>query len=203
MKAKRFFGSFFLGAILILVGCEKQAATEPTQGEVIFLADPAEIQAGNCTMLVWDASTAFEVRLDGVLVTLAGNQEVCPTENTIFVLEADLGTSVERQEVEVKVIGAGEQSEMGVTPEPEEQTGTPGPVMPGIPAYQADAWVALGNPPGDLGYDIRYNFSNHDIWYVTDATAGFHISTDRGLTWETRESKKNPIRLKSRERPDV
>ena len=44
-------------------------------------------------------------------------------------------------------------------------------------------WVRLGGPPGGLGYDIRYNFDNHDIWYVTDANAGVHISTDDGLTW--------------------
>ena len=45
------------------------------------------------------------------------------------------------------------------------------------------AWVRLGGPPGGLGYDIRYNFNNPDIWYVTDANAGVHISTDNGLTW--------------------
>ncbi len=45
-------------------------------------------------------------------------------------------------------------------------------------------WVRLGGPPGGLGYDIRYNFDNHDIWYVTDANAGVHISTDDGLTWQ-------------------
>jgi len=45
------------------------------------------------------------------------------------------------------------------------------------------SWVRLGGPPGGLGYDIRYKFDNPDIWYVTDANAGVHISTDNGLTW--------------------
>jgi photosystem II stability/assembly factor-like uncharacterized protein len=53
----------------------------------------------------------------------------------------------------------------------------------GVPAYQATGWVAMGGPPGDLGYDIRYDFDDHDTWYVTDAAAGFFISHDRGLTW--------------------
>ncbi|MBM3125339.1 MAG: hypothetical protein FJZ87_09740, partial [Chloroflexi bacterium] len=53
-----------------------------------------------------------------------------------------------------------------------------------LPAYQAETWIALGGPPGDLGYDIRYNFDDHNIWYVTDGNAGFHISADRGLTWK-------------------
>ena len=51
------------------------------------------------------------------------------------------------------------------------------------PAYLAVSWERMGGPPGGLGYDIRYNFDDPDIWYVTDAHSGFHISTDRGLTW--------------------
>ncbi len=45
-------------------------------------------------------------------------------------------------------------------------------------------WVRTGGPPGGLGYDIRYNFDNPDIWYVTDNYAGVHISHDNGLTWQ-------------------
>jgi len=45
-------------------------------------------------------------------------------------------------------------------------------------------WIRSGGPPGGTGYDIRYNFDNPDIWYVTDAGAGVHISTDNGLTWQ-------------------
>jgi len=44
-------------------------------------------------------------------------------------------------------------------------------------------WVRLGGPPGGLGYDIRYKFDDPNTWYVTDASAGVHISTDNGLTW--------------------
>jgi len=46
------------------------------------------------------------------------------------------------------------------------------------------SWVRLGGPPGGLGYDIRYKFDDPNIWYVTDANAGVHISTDNGLIWE-------------------
>ncbi len=45
-------------------------------------------------------------------------------------------------------------------------------------------WVRLGGPPGGTGYDIRYNFANSDIWYVTDAQGGVHISYDDGVTWQ-------------------
>ncbi len=53
-----------------------------------------------------------------------------------------------------------------------------------VPSSGELSWVRLGGPPGGLGYDIRYKFDNPDIWYVTDANAGVHISTDNGLTWE-------------------
>ncbi|MDH3942827.1 MAG: hypothetical protein OEV06_01865 [Anaerolineae bacterium] len=45
-------------------------------------------------------------------------------------------------------------------------------------------WVYTGGPPGGLGYDIRYNFEQPDIWYVTDSFAGLFRSTDNGVTWE-------------------
>lgn len=57
------------------------------------------------------------------------------------------------------------------------------PGLAGVPAYQAGSWVRTGGPIGGLGYDIRYNFDHHDIWYVTDSWSGFYISTDGGATW--------------------
>ena len=61
-----------------------------------------------------------------------------------------------------------------------------------LPAFAEDeptspladqTWVRLGGPPGGIGYEIKVNPSNPDIWYVTDAFAGIHKSTDRGVTW--------------------
>ena len=61
----------------------------------------------------------------------------------------------------------------------------PAPV-PDVSSISTDAltWIRTGGPPGGLGYDIRYNFANPDIWYVTDNFAGVHISTDNGYTWQ-------------------
>ncbi|MCU0612136.1 MAG: YCF48-related protein [Candidatus Eisenbacteria bacterium] len=62
------------------------------------------------------------------------------------------------------------------------------PAMPatttGQPDVQTGTWRRLGGPIGGLGYDIRYNFADHNVWYVTDAWSGFYISTDNGGTWE-------------------
>jgi len=46
-------------------------------------------------------------------------------------------------------------------------------------------WVRLGGPPGGLGYDIRVRPDDPETWFVTDAFAGVHMSTDGGLTWFT------------------
>jgi photosystem II stability/assembly factor-like uncharacterized protein len=70
------------------------------------------------------------------------------------------------------------------TPMPEATPVTEPPVpAAGVPAYQALPWIRTGGPIGGLGYDIRYNFADYNIWYVTDAFSGFHMSTDNGLTW--------------------
>ena len=57
------------------------------------------------------------------------------------------------------------------------------PQTANVPAYQAGSWVRTGGPIGGLGYDIRYNFADYNIWYVTDVWSGFYISTDNGTTW--------------------
>jgi photosystem II stability/assembly factor-like uncharacterized protein len=58
------------------------------------------------------------------------------------------------------------------------------PTFPILPVEQL-TWVRTGGPPGGLGYDIRYNFADPTIWYVTENYAGVHISTDNGYTWQT------------------
>ena len=61
---------------------------------------------------------------------------------------------------------------------------TPLPPQPDQPSTEPPGgWVRTGGPPGGLGYDIRYNFADPNIWYVTDNFAGVHISTDNGHTW--------------------
>ncbi|MFC1569289.1 T9SS type A sorting domain-containing protein [bacterium] len=52
-----------------------------------------------------------------------------------------------------------------------------------VPAYETESWVHTSGPLGGMGYDIRYNFDDPSIWYVTDAWAGFFISMDSGVTW--------------------
>jgi photosystem II stability/assembly factor-like uncharacterized protein len=64
---------------------------------------------------------------------------------------------------------------------------TPPPQAPSAAQTLTDVpgvWTRTGGPPGGLGYDIRYNFADPNVWYVTDNFAGVHISTNNGYTWQ-------------------
>jgi photosystem II stability/assembly factor-like uncharacterized protein len=81
----------------------------------------------------------------------------------------------------VEVMGLMEEAPTPTEPTTGEEPREPTSDHP--PAYQVEAWSQLGGPIGGLGYDIRYSYDDHETWYVTDAWAGIHRSTDRGLTW--------------------
>jgi len=63
--------------------------------------------------------------------------------------------------------------------------GGPSASAQGASPLADQSWVRLGGPPGGLGYDIRVRPDNPQIWFVTDAFAGVHLSTDGGLSWVT------------------
>jgi photosystem II stability/assembly factor-like uncharacterized protein len=189
MKTRIFlFNVMMILLILVLAACSGQATQAPSSSgtTITFTADSATLSPGECTMLRWDAPGAFVVSLDGQEMPVNGETEVCPTETSTYTLTMDTGDQLVRREVEITV--SGQSAAPGTKPEP-TSSGAPSYVpnppafVSGIPAYEAQGWVAVGGPPGDLGYDIRYNFADHDIWYVTDASGGFFISNDRGMTW--------------------
>jgi photosystem II stability/assembly factor-like uncharacterized protein len=105
-------------------------------------------------------------------------------------LHYDGGGYAEFDDLIVTAVGA-------AAPPPEPGEPPPGPeegeVEAGEPAAAPPSsseftWVRTGGPPGGLGYDIRYNFGDPNIWYVTDNFAGVHISTDGGRTWHPSNS---------------
>ncbi|MBI4731135.1 MAG: hypothetical protein HY781_03215 [Chloroflexi bacterium] len=154
--------------LMLLSACGGQPP--PTADFIIFTAERTSIQAGECTILHWEVTDGFGVTLNAQPVDKAGQMEVCPTETRGYELAVDMGTHIETRGVEITVSGEG-------------QAGGPTPLPSGMPESEPGIWVRLGGPPGGLGYDIRYNFGNPNIWYVTDTGAGVHISTDNGLTW--------------------
>ncbi len=159
--------------LFILSACGGQATETPAPTDgIFFAAERTNLQAGECTVLRWEVTAGFGVTLDAQPVDKSGQMEICPPETRGYELAVDMGTRMETRTIEIVVSGGTGQT-----------GGDQTPVPPGTPAYQSAAWVQLGGPPGGLGYDIRYDFSDFNRWYVTDAFAGFFYSDDRGLTW--------------------
>ena len=75
-------------------------------------------------------------------------------------------------DVSVTNLDEGVEISPETTPETEiNNTNSEGQDNPEIatdPVQTQLTWVRTGGPPGGLGYDIRYNFDNPDIWYATD-----------------------------------
>jgi len=121
-------------------------------------------------MLRWEVTEGFGVTLDGEDVPRVGEREVSPEQTHVFDLAVDMGTHIERRQIEIVVHEGG--------------TGEGPPrVEPGTPAYETKTWAPTGGPPGGLGYDIRMDPRNPDVMYVTDAWAGAFKSTDGGASW--------------------
>lgn len=93
----------------------------------------------------------------------------------------DVGEGIEEEEPgEVEPTVEEESPKEGEEPEPQTPSQPSAQILP----LSQLTWVRTGGPPGGLGYDIRYNFADPYIWYVTDFNAGVNISTDNGLTWQ-------------------
>ena len=77
----------------------------PLPPEAWFRLDQNPLTAGGCTMLRWDASHTQHVYLDGVKVSLNGQQEVCPAEPQTYVLRVVNDDSEETYELVLGVTG--------------------------------------------------------------------------------------------------
>ena len=111
--------------------------------------------------------------------------EPLPPGGIAFEIAGDATAKID--DVSVIVIDLDAENHPEPTPESEitntESEGQDGPGTTADPGQAQLTWVRTGGPPGGLGYDIRYNFDNPDIWYATDNYGGVHISKDDGLNW--------------------
>ena len=80
--SRRLMSPIIASAILIplvLVGCGPGTDALPPENEVaLFQADRVELSLGECTLLRWEVLRGFGARLDGEIVPMAGEMEVCP-----------------------------------------------------------------------------------------------------------------------------
>gem|GEM_PF-926756 len=157
---------------------------QPGEPEVSFTADRTSLTLGECARLQWNVVGGEAVHLNGEPVDHSGEEQVCPQQTTTYSLAVYVGVGPPsppkaQRELVIVVMGRAQPSPSTAPPPP-----TAAPSTVGVPAYQAESWVRLGGPPGGLGYDVRYKFSDPNVWYVTDAYMGFFISYDRGTTWQ-------------------
>jgi len=76
--------------LVLRVPANAIAPTQPAQtftpSAVFFRADNETILAGDCTILRWDVQNIRQIELDGNLITVATDEQVCPTETTTYTL---------------------------------------------------------------------------------------------------------------------
>lgn len=108
---------------------------------------------------------------------------VSPSKNGNISIETLIETGIEIDHVSIMGDGA-ELTLDEPDPDIEEEVGEENPAPASLLPSSDLEWIRLGGPPGGTGYDIRYNFDNPEIWYVTDAHGGVHLSTDNGYTWQ-------------------
>lgn len=151
-------------------------------------ATPVAISPGEWVQLsVTVAGGEHAVTFDGQSLLAITDSDPLPAGGVGFRVEGE--AAGEFDDLEVTAIGEAplpvEVTPMpGTTPAPEASPAIEALPTPGVISPAEFTWVRTGGPPGGLGYDIRYNFDDPNIWYVTDNFAGVHVSTDNGLTWQ-------------------
>jgi photosystem II stability/assembly factor-like uncharacterized protein len=143
---------------------------------------PASILPGEwveITVMVTDGT--HQVALNGSTLLTATDPDPLPEGGIGFRVE---GTAAGEFD-DLVLTGEGEAPPpLEPTPISEPSPPVEAPTTPAAITEAELTWVRTGGPPGGLGYDIRYNFDDPNIWYVTDNFAGVHVSTDNGLTWQ-------------------
>lgn len=134
------------------------------------------------------SSSPMEVPLEEWLdlrLVIGGNSHVVTINNTQTLTAIDETDGMGAGGIGCEVLdGFADVDTVTIASGSGENIPTQESAAPAVPSDDtAMIWIRTGGPPGGLGYDIRYNFADPNIWYVTDNFAGVHISTDNGRTW--------------------
>jgi len=147
----------------IPVSTRTPTPTPLPEAVIDFWVDAGEIDAGKCTKLHWKVQNVQAVFLDGKGVVGEGSQEVCPCEDTTYILSVTLldGTTTERS-VTVRVKGS------CVTPTSKPTVPPPDTTPPPVPPVVAPTgggglacdkvtldWDAVSDPSGIAGYRVQ------------------------------------------------
>jgi hypothetical protein len=157
---------------------------------VEFWADPAEINAGECTDIRWHTANVMGVVFGGISQPLDGSYEACLCDGERYSLAiTHLDGSTEKRIVDVAVNGD------CITPEPVDGEGPPAP-QPAVPANglaiackgsQTLAWLPVDDPSGIAEYQVQVSRHSGDgIWYpvaILDGIMGKQTSLDVECGW--------------------
>jgi hypothetical protein len=136
----------------------------PLEAVIEFGASAAEINAGDCANLLWHTENVKAVHLDGVGVVGVGSKEVCPCEDSTYILSVTLldDTKTERSfTLRVKGSCATPTS----TPTPTMEPDTTAPPVPPISSPTGGAvldcdkvpldWDSVSDPSGIAEYRVQ------------------------------------------------
>ncbi len=76
--------------VCFLISCGGRATeAPPLAGGIAFTAERTSVQAGECTLLHWEVTEGFGVRLNGEPVDKVGQMKACPAETRGYELAVD------------------------------------------------------------------------------------------------------------------
>jgi len=148
--------------------------------QIQFWADPAEITAGQCTVIKWNTANVLRVQFGGINQPLVGSDQECPCENATYPLLVTLldNTVVERT-TSVTVSGSCVAPDTTAPPVPALQVPADG-LSIGCRASQTLTWLPVTDPSGIREYQVRIQRSADNVLW-TDLP----ISPITGLTDKT------------------
>ncbi len=163
-------GAAFLLTVGLLSGaCETERSTGTISGNVIDSSSSSPVAGATITT---------EPPTRTVLSDGEGFFAMPDVEEGTYIVYADADGYIVASETIVLLPGMDVSVTISLVPGE-----TSGPEEQPAPAHQSLPWVRTGGPLGGIGYDIRYKYDDYKTWYVTDANAGLHKSTDSGITW--------------------
>ena len=93
----------------------------PGEGDILlFTADQMTLKKGDCTNLHWETRGGFEARLNGQPVQAVGQQQICPTQTTVYGLGLDTGNQMLTREVTITVSGGNQALQINPTKPPKK-----------------------------------------------------------------------------------
>lgn len=125
---------------------------------VLFVADRAHLDPGQCAVLEWHVEGGFEVQLNGLRVKRAGHWRVCPMKTTPYTLAVDAGDRVEWREIVIHV-GGPPAPQMPQSAPPQSSPQQPAPQQPSAPmviSFRADRTQLNAGECTTLRWDVEH-----------------------------------------------